>query len=512
MIKMKFRLFLPLLFGTVLFVQACSTSSTLVKDQVKSRPSSVQPIVGLPALQAEIKSILAHDAVADAFVGMKISRLRDGKVLYSQNENKLFHPASNMKLYTSAAALHYLGLDYKMVTRVAIDSGAVLADTLRSNLYLIGGGDPMFSIGDLDEILLSLANKGVKYIAGDIICDASFLDDMHVGDGWMWDDAGWWYTAPLSALSIQENCVEVLVSATDKLGEPAKVALVPATKYLQINNTSVTVDSATYFSELLDTTKVFDRFNVERHWQEEENVVDVSGYFGDWFAEDKTTVDVVDAPLYFGTLFKEGCHQRGIGVEGEVKHGSAGNSVQVFIAHDSKPLPQLLADMNKPSSNLCAELFLKIVGAVTTGKQGTAKAGIHALQQVLESWQIDTTKIRIADGSGMSRYTLISASSTHDLLRAMHENYSWRYEFIASLPIAGVDGSLKNRMRGSAAQAVVHAKTGTLSGVSSLAGYTTNQDGDELVFAIHMAHFVGSSKPFRLAQDKICDAITRYRE
>lgn len=495
-----------------LAIQACSTSSKLVSEKPAHSEIKTTPIIGIPALQAEIKNILKDEAIADALVGVKISRLRDGALLYQQNANKLFHPAPNMKLYTSAAALHYLGLEYKFVTRVAIDSGAVLGDTLRSNLYLIGGGDPMFSIGDLENMLVDLSNLGIKYITGDILCDAGVLDDMYIGDGWMWDDAGWWYTAPLSALSIQENCVEIIAQAAPKDGDPVKIAIVPSTNYMKITNTSATVDSATYYSELFDSTKAFQKFNVERRWREKENIVEVKGYFGDWFAEDKTTIDVVDAPLYFGTLFKEGCTRQGIGIQGEVIHGTAGTSAQIIVSHESKPMAQLLADMNKPSSNLCAELFLKTVGAVTTGKQGNAKSGIHALNKLLASWQIDTTKINLADGSGMSRYTLISANSTHDLLRAMWENHTWRHEFIASLPVAGVDGTIKNRMRNTAAESVVHAKTGSLSGVSTLSGYTTDMDGDELVFSINMAHFIGSARPYRNAQDKICEAITRFQD
>ncbi|KAA3619629.1 MAG: D-alanyl-D-alanine carboxypeptidase/D-alanyl-D-alanine-endopeptidase [Calditrichaeota bacterium] len=504
--------FLTLLSSLLFLTQSCSTSSSLLKSNTVPQVNKFEPIYGLEALQSELNLILADPELAAANTGVVVSRIEDGKVLFEHNTDKLFHPASTMKLYTSAAAVNYLGLDYSFRTLIAVDSGTVVADTLKSNLYIIGGGDPVFSTADLAGLVNALGNKGINYISGDIICDASFLDDQSVGDGWMWDDAGSWYSAPLSALSIQENCIEVFSRPAVNSDDPAKISLLPATDYLKIVNTSTTVDSVTYYSQLFDTTKTFEKFNIERRWREKENTLEVSGLIGDWFAEDQTTVDIVNAPLYFGTLFKEECASNGIGIAGKIIEGMAPASRLALAAHESKSLAQLLADMNKPSSNLCAELFLKTVGAKSTGKPGTARDGIHSLNKLLISWDIDTTGIKFSDGSGVSRYTLVTPATTHKLLVAMYDEFSWRHEFIASLPVAGVDGTLRSRMQNTAAAAVVHAKTGTLSGVSSLAGYTTSADGDELAFSIMMSHFVGSSKSYRNAQDKICDAISRFRE
>ncbi len=498
---------------TLILLQACAPNSINVRTiDGQYLPRTFKPIIGVAALQQELNRILADPAIAPVNSGVIISNLRDGSILYEHNAYKLFHPASTMKLYTSAAALNYLGPDYTFLTRLAIDSTAVIADTLRGNIYIIGGGDPVFSLSNLAALTRQLVDLGIRYINGDIVCDAEFLDDLPVGEGWMWDDAGAWYSAPLSALSIQENCVDIIVNAAKKNGDPVQVSLYPKTQYVIINNTSTTLDSATYFALRFDSTKVFEHFRVERRWREKENIVDVSGFFGDWYAEGRTTVDIVDAPRYFGMLFRETCENIGIGIQGETVFGVTPVARKIIATHRSQPLAQLLAAMNKPSSNLCAELFLKTVGAVSSGEQGTAKKGLYYLKNLLNNWGIDTTQINLADGSGVSRYTLVNAASTHQLLQQLYKQFQWRHEFIASLPVAGVDGTLKSRMRHSAAEGVVHAKTGTLSGVSALAGYTTSADGDELVFSITMSHFVGKAKVYRDAQDRICDAISRFQK
>ena len=168
--------------------------------------------------------------------------------------------------------------------------------------------------------------------------------------------------------------------------------------------------------------------------------------------------------------------------------------------------------MNKPSDNLYAELLLKVVGAQVEGTPGSAEKGKKVLNKLLAEMGVDVEAIRFSDGSGVSRYGLLSPDAIISLLANMYQNFSVRNEFIASLPIAGVDGTLSRRMKGMAAEGIVHAKTGSLGGVSTLAGYTTADDGEVLAFSIMMSHFVGSTWPFRAVQDRICDALTRYRE
>ena len=321
---MKIRICIVLSVLSLIWLNACTPATKNIRTiEGEYLPRTFKPITGLDALQKEITTLLADPALAPANIGIVVSNLRDKSILFEHNSEKLFHPASTMKLYTSALALEKLGLNYTFATRMAKDSACVSGDTLRSNIYLIGGGDPVFSLADLAELTDKLQRSGVKYIAGDVVCDASFLDDQPVGDGWMWDDAGAWYSAPLSALSINENCIDVIVRPGEEIGTPAQVTLDPQTSYISIKNTSVTLDSARWFSLRLDTTQVFEPFRVERRWREKENIVEVSGNLGDWFAENRSTVDIIDPVRYFGTLFIEYCEKSGIQVAGQVVVGIA---------------------------------------------------------------------------------------------------------------------------------------------------------------------------------------------
>lgn len=485
---------------------ACSSTKPDLVTKVQ-HPGTIH---GLAALQQAIQSEISSKLFETTSVGVIVERLSDHQILFEKDSNRLFHPASTMKLLTSAIALKELGLGFKFKTRLAIDSTTTLADTTFGNIYVIGGGDPSFTSADLNEFVDALRFAGVKHIEGNIVCDPNIFDDLPVGNGWMWDDSGWWYSAPISGLSINENCAEIS-ARPGKIGEPAVVNLVPETDYLQIINKSMTIDSITFQKIHADTTQKFERFNVERRWRERENIVDVTGMIGSWYSEDLTTVDIVNPPKYVGSLLKEACELNGISVTGEVVVDSVAANAQIVYTHSSDPLNELLPKMNKPSSNLFAESLMKTVGAKYQSP-GTAERGIHALNQLLATWGEDTNAVRVADGCGISRYTLIKPSTLLRILVNLYADFSVRNEFIASLPIAGVDGTLSRRMRGEISEKIVHAKTGTLSGVTTLAGFTTDRDGNELAFAIMMSHFVGSSSRYRAVQDQICNIITSFSE
>ena len=487
--------------------------SAKVSRTPASRPAALaQPaIVGKAALVRALDAILQDSVLAASTTGIKVVRLSDGAVLFQQNSQKLFHPASNMKLFTAAAALNFLGPAYRFTTTVATDSAATVGDTLRHNVYLIGSGDPSFDSGNLAQMIDALHGQGIRYIDGEVICDDTFLDDLRYGEGWMWDDQPYSGFSPIGALTINLNSIEIF-SRPGENGQPAKIRTSPSTRYVQILNESTTVDSATFAQLMSDTLENHPRYSVLRRWREQTNIFDASGYVPDGSAERRSAQNIVEPALYFGTLFKEACARAGIHITGGVSRGAAPENAAVLVTHDSDPVATLVANMNKPSDNLYAELLLKAVGTHAKGTPGTADKGKEALDVMLSGWGVNTEAIRISDGSGVSRYGLLSPDAIIKLLTKMYENFSVRSEFIASLPIAGVDGTLANRMKGTAAEGVVHAKTGSLGGVSTLAGYTTAQDGEVLAFSIMMSHFVGSAWPYRTVQDRICDALTRYIE
>ena len=217
---------------------------------------------------------------------------------------------------------------------------------------------------------------------------------------------------------------------------------------------------------------------------------------------------VEDKALACGTVLKEILQQEGIVVNGEVSHGTVPSGAVVIATHLSPPLMDILRLMNKPSDNVIAELIFKTLGAEVKGEPGTWQKGRQVIGEFLEEMG---AAFRIVDGSGLSRYNLVTAELLVNLLVFVYNDFELMPDYVASLPIAGVDGTLKNRMKGMRAEKVLRAKTGTLSGVSALAGYTVTADGEVLAFSILISHYAGPAAPARRIQDTIGNYLTRWR-
>ncbi|MDE0504761.1 MAG: D-alanyl-D-alanine carboxypeptidase/D-alanyl-D-alanine-endopeptidase, partial [Candidatus Poribacteria bacterium] len=221
-------------------------------------------------------------------------------------------------------------------------------------------------------------------------------------------------------------------------------------------------------------------------------------------------VDIVNPALFCGTLFKEALVRHGISVEGVVRQGVVPNGASEITVHTSPPLSFILRKMNKRSDNLIAELLLKTLGAEIVGAAGTSEKGLRVINQFLNETGIAKSQSTLADGSGVSRYNLLSASMLTNLLVHMFRDFSVMPEYVMSLPVAGVDGTLSWRMKQSEAEGVLRAKTGTMRGVTTLAGYAMTEDAEILAFAMLMSHYVGSSNPRRALQNKIGKVLTRF--
>ena len=476
-----------LLIATLYVLLAGCSSSSALKVMPENDP--------LLRLKGDIEAALADSAMQQSDAGIKIVSLKTGETLYERNSERLFHPASNMKLLSTAAALKVLGPTWQFNTDILADSANVGKKQVDGNLYLRGSGDPDLLTDDLSDLAAKLAKRGIARIKGDIICDESYLDDLYWGKGWMWDDVSAWYWAPISALSVNDNCVELTVEPAEKVGGALNYRLEPETAYMQVNNTGLTVSGS-------DTAAV-DSFKVLRRWRPAENIIDVSGGRTTGHRSRTWTIDVVDAPLYVGTLLKEILTKKGIVVDGNVRIGKTGNSAMLLARHTSETLAVSIINTNKESDNLSAELLLKIAGAEAQGVPGTAEKGISQIYRILAEAGIDSMSYYLADGSGVSRYNTVTSDVLIGVLKTMHDDFSVAAEFKASLPIAGKDGTLDYRMQDSPAEGNLRAKTGSLRGVSSLAGYTVTADGEELAFSILMEHFVVRTSKIRAVQDKI---------
>ena len=485
--------FCTLLCCTVLY--SCGTPSTIEVQQ----PAPLEPSEAVQRLQAKIKATLSDPLLASSNVGMKVVSLVTGEVLYEKDAEKLYHPASTMKLITAATALVKLGPNYRFHTTLYADR--LEGHQFLGNIYLKGGGDPVFDSNDLEKMVDRLVERDTKDLQGDIVVDETYFDTVRRGKGWMWDDGpiGGYYPH-LSALTINRNGVLVRISPGSNVGDPVHVHLDPPTRYMKIVNEATTVAAAEEGRPKLK----------RKNEPVEENVLMIDGVRGIDQAEMNRRVDILDPALYCGTLLQEMLAERGVILEGTVRYGEVPEETVEISQHVSLPLARILRDMNKPSDNLIAELLLKTIGAEIKGTPGTGEKGLQTINEFLGEIEMDAGGYALADGSGVSRYNLVTASLLTDLLVYMFRNFAVMPEYLASLPVGGVDGTLAWRMRGMTAEGVLRAKTGTLRGLTALAGYTSTADGETVAFSILVSNYLGPASPRRALQDKIGDILTRF--
>ncbi|MGA9119859.1 MAG: D-alanyl-D-alanine carboxypeptidase/D-alanyl-D-alanine-endopeptidase [Bacteroidota bacterium] len=439
-------------------------------------------------LARKIDELLPDTLFPPSNIALVIGSLRDGQVIYERNADMLFTPASNQKLFTSAAALTILGPLSRLETRVAVDS-------LKQTIYLEGGGDPILTTSDLEDLATTVVLHLPFRENWKVVGDPSRFDSVYWGRGWMWDDASDPSGMGVSALTVNSNTIDLHIEAGDSVGAAPRVFTVPTTDFVRILNRATVVDSVVHPLEVM------------RHLQHPSNQISVQGEIARR-AHRTETVAVWEPDFYAANLFAGALQKMGVHVS-EITLDTVPRNVQE-TAVVSHRLDSVITFMNKVSDNLSAECILKTLGAAESGAQGTWNDGTHAVRMFLQSIQLDTAGLVIADGSGLSRYNLTTSRAIFRLLKAMHEKPTLWPVFAASLPIAGKDGTLEDRMMGTIAESRVHAKTGSMSGVSSLSGFVETRDSQLLGFSMMMENFAGPTRAFRAVQDSIASFLVSY--
>lgn len=448
-------------------------------------------------LRADIDAVLADSVFQSTIPSVRVVDPSTGEVLYDRNSHMLIRPASNMKLVTSAAGLHVLGTDYTFKTSVGWDS--LDADgTVRGDLYLRGYGNPDLMTSDLDSLAQRIARAGVKRVLGNVVVDVSFFDSLQWGTGWMWDDDPAPYQAYVSPLSLNKNCVEIVIEP-DSLTNTARVSVIPETRYVQVRSE---------LNVAIDSVQV--PLTVTRPTTEPPNTLVISGEVLRTARPRREQVTIVWPELYAGTVFQERLTAAGVNAGGRVVRGRLAGPATERIWHEWG-MDSMVINLNKVSDNLSAEMTLKTIAATSGWFPGSARAGVWTVNRFLSLCGIDTTNHAMVDGSGLSHYNLLRVDLLTDLLVAMYHREDLFPLFYTSLPVGGVDGTLRGRMRATLAEGNVHAKTGSIAGVSSLSGYVTDRDGRLLVFGMTMQDFVWSSRHYRLAQDQICRILAEFK-
>ena len=432
--------------------------------------------IGSPTLKNAINALII-DSGLDVNMSIKVTSLNSGEILYALNSKKRLMPASNNKLYTCAAALVNLGSDTIFETAIYQQG---------NNLILKGGGDPDFSLEQLDS-LAQIISSQIESV-DTLFVDESLMDTLHYGEGWMWDEGSWWYAAPISALSLNDNCVEFYFHP-GKLGQPVQVSTNPVTNYIQIDNQSITVND----------TVDFQKFKIERDWAGHTNKFNISGELMDFSTPDTLIRNIVNPPLFAGTVLKEMLAEKGTRIK-IVSSRNGSKNAKILVSHKSYSLLQSALNLMNESDNLTAELLVKTMG-ISKEYPGNWNDGIKTVKTFLaDSAGIDTSSIRIADGSGVSRYNLTSADHFIHLLTYMYTS-PFKDDFLYVLPSAGFKGTLEDRLEFTDSK--IRAKSGSLSGVSCLSGYAFSPNHGPLAFSMLMNGYIGSSKDCRNLQDNI---------
>ncbi len=460
-------------------------------------------------LAKRIDAILARPDVARGFWGVEIEELDTGRVVYFHDADRLFTPASNTKLFTTAAALALIGPGYRFRTTVESATAPDKYGRLSGDLVLVGRGDPNLSgrtlpyllkperplppTHVLEEIADQVVARGVKVIDGNVVADDSFFVNERFGEGWSLGDLVWQFGAPVSALAINDNVVYLNILPAEHVGESAFISVSPFSEYYQLENRVLTSPAGSGPRKI----------GIQR--QPGSTRLEIWGTIPLDDAGAGEALAIEEPAEFCAQLFWELLEKRGVVLYGRTLarhmaaasvgtiHASAplGGGVDappvsrppvVLAEHLSQPLGLDISVINKASQNLHAEMLLRLLGR-EKGSSASTAGGLEVLRGFLAQAGLLPEEYAFYDGSGLSRQNLVSPRATAKLLRYAAKQ-SWGAQYIQSLPVAGVDGTLSGRFKALPAAAILQAKTGSLDHVNALSGYLTTARGQRLVFSI----------------------------
>ncbi|MFO0271748.1 MAG: D-alanyl-D-alanine carboxypeptidase/D-alanyl-D-alanine-endopeptidase [Gemmatimonadota bacterium] len=460
---------------------------------------------GREALVRAIDSLVRDPRFANAHWGVLVVHPARGDTLYAHNADKLFVPASNQKLVTGAVALAQLGPEFRTRTSV-LARGPLRDGVLDGDLVLVGRGDPSWSDAMQGDALLplhdladSVRSRGIRRVRGRVVVATGHFRGPRLGFGWDWDDLEYAYGAPVDAVLLNEGLARLVVEGAARPGEPATVTVQPVAAAARVQ------------SALGPTRATPDTAGLDVTWDDDARTYVVRGTVavgqrvGLRVAMREPARAV--AAAWLGAL-----DARGVEVTGGVAVDTtaamlAGDTLAV---HASPPLADVLRFFEKPSQNQLGEQLLRVVGLERTGV-GSADSGLAVVRRQLAAWGVDSTAAVARDGSGLSRHNFVAPRAVVRILDAMGRQEAWARVFRDALPLAGVDGTLASRMRGTAAQGTVQATTGFVDRVRSLSGYVTTRNGETLLFSALCNNWTTDVKAVERVQDEIAERLAAWR-
>lgn len=445
-------------------------------------------------LSQRLDALLHEEVLKTSEVGITVFDLTTGESIYRYQDEKLYRPASIEKVITSVTALAKLGTDYTLDTSLRY-KGKIENDTLKGNLYLIGGFDPEFMDEDLNRLAGMLESYGIRYVTDTIAADVSMTDSVYWGPGWSWDDTPYSFQPYLSPLMLNRGCVDVTVSPAQKDSLP-EVTCTPASGFYSINNRGVSRNPQA------------GKLEITRNWLTNGNQITITGNVARPSTE---KLNVYTSKDFFFHTFINRLRNRGIEARAYTYADcpiAADSIVTLYIIQ--RPIKEVLERALKKSDNLCAEsMFYHLASKHALRKRVSAEDGTDAINAFMKATLgFNPDNYKIADGSGVSLYNYISPRLLLEYLKYAYYHRDIFLPLYESLPVAGVDGTLQYRMKQTKAYGNVHAKTGSVTGVSSLAGYVKAGNGHQLAFVIINQNVLKLSRA-RAFQDKVCDILSR---
>ncbi|MGZ3804162.1 MAG: D-alanyl-D-alanine carboxypeptidase/D-alanyl-D-alanine endopeptidase [Pseudobdellovibrionaceae bacterium] len=419
------------------------------------------------SFKTEIQKLIKTSGIRESELGLYVTfgEGENQEVVVDLNSKIKMIPASISKVATTSAVLEYFPPGYKFKTQL-LSAGAVRDKTLKGDLILKGGGDPSFVSENMWFLVNNFKRNEIQKIEGDIVVDDTLFDQKRFDSSRQPERVDRAYDAPVGAMSFNWNSINIFVRPSEKKGEPGKVFLDPENDYVHLVNKTTTTAGT---ENSIVASRVEDKnFNGD--------VVHVSGKIGKEAKEVVIFKNITQPDIWAGYNLKAFLNQRGISVTGKIHSGKAPEKATLLAESESKGVEQSLQDMNKFSNNYVAEMFTKNLGALKA-QPGSLESGMDMIQAHLKKLGLPQDQYFFQNPSGLTRDNRISAFAMWKIIHHLRNDFQVQPEFLSSLPIAGIDGTLKKRMKNSPGERWVRAKTGFLTGVVSLAGYAGRSDG-----------------------------------
>ena len=453
----------------------------------------------LSVLKSDINKII-NKFDKNINIGLEVKDLTTNKIIFKRNENRYFVPASNLKLVTDAAALIYLGADHQFKTSFYTNAKVIKNGNLQGNIYIHFSGAPDLSFSELSHAVKSLKKLSISSIAGNVVLVGSQFSEQPYGPGWMVDDVRHSYGAPLTPYIINQNRFDLTISPGYKISKRSHIAIAQVEPVIGVINnirTAASSEKCKIELELDEQNNLFANgcIKINSHTREE-------------------NVSIVNTKKHAIDLARQAFKMAGLEVKGSFKVGKNELKSKRVATIKSVPLNNLIRQTLKPSDNLFADsIFLKIGQLYFKQKSSWSNASKAVKVILAKHTGINLSKAAIFDGSGLSRYNLITPHQLTSLLAFLHQQFPISYEFISALPIGGRDGTLKNRFLIGQQRAMVRAKTGSMLGVISLAGYLPTKNNHLLAFSMMINNISGQSSrslyKYRRLEDQICQYLLK---